>query len=64
MVSAGLFLGSFQAWAQMEDFGVQSSVILEAEGHACMGGINPGRRPGSWPWLRQKERLLRWPSCI
>jgi len=37
MVSAGLFLGSFQAWAQMEDLGVQNSVILEAEGHACMG---------------------------
>jgi len=37
MVSAGLFLGSFQAWAQMENFNVQSSVILEVEGHACMG---------------------------
>lgn len=33
----GLFLGSFQARAQMEDFDVQSSVILEVEGHACMG---------------------------
>jgi len=33
----GLFLGSFQAWAQMENFDVQSSVILEVEGHACMG---------------------------
>jgi len=37
MVSAGLFLWNSQAWAQMEDFDVQSSVILEAEGHACMG---------------------------
>ena len=37
MASAGLFLGSFQAWAQMEGFDVQRSVILEAEGHACMG---------------------------
>jgi len=37
MISPGLFLGSFQAWAQMEGFDVQSSVILETEGHACMG---------------------------
>jgi len=37
MVSAGIFFGSSQAWAQMEEFDVQSSVILEIEGHACMG---------------------------
>ncbi|MBW1614653.1 MAG: DUF4384 domain-containing protein [Deltaproteobacteria bacterium] len=37
IISAGLFLGSFQAWAQMESFDVQNSVILEVEGHACMG---------------------------
>ena len=37
MVSAGLFLWNFQAWAQMEGFDVQNSVILEVEGHACMG---------------------------
>ena len=30
-------MGGFQAWAQMEDLDVQSSVILEVEGHACMG---------------------------
>ena len=37
VASAGLFLGSSQSLAQMEGFDVQSSVILEAEGHACMG---------------------------
>ena len=37
LLGFGLFLGSSQAWALMEDFDVQSSVILEVEGHACMG---------------------------
>ena len=37
LLGIGLFLGSFQARAQMEDFDIQSSVILEVEGHACMG---------------------------
>ena len=37
LLGIGLFLGNSQAWAQMEGFDVQSSVILEAEGHACMG---------------------------
>lgn len=37
LLGIGLFLGSSQARAQMEDFDVQSSVILEVEGHACMG---------------------------
>ena len=37
VASAGLFLGSSQSLAQMEGFDVQSSVILEAEGHVCMG---------------------------
>jgi hypothetical protein len=37
LLGVGFFLGSFQARAQTEDFDVQSSVILEVEGHACMG---------------------------
>jgi hypothetical protein len=37
LLGIGLFLWNSQAWAQMENLDVQSSVILEAEGHACMG---------------------------
>jgi hypothetical protein len=37
LLGVALLLGNSLARAQMEDFDIQNSVILEVEGHACMG---------------------------